>query len=54
MKARFNSLAPAILLNGRLTLRALLRVRLKPVGSLGIICALLLPEFDDTADDGPV
>lgn len=49
-----NSLAATVLLNRRLALGALLGVRIKPVGRLRVVRTLLLPSFDDLAQDGTV
>lgn len=49
-----NSLATAILFNSRLTLGALFRIRLKPIGRLGVIGTLFFPELDDPTKDGPM
>lgn len=46
-----DSLAPAVLLNSTLALRAFLSIGLDPVGSLTVVLAFLQPEFCDSTDD---
>merc|ERR1712093_872009 len=47
-------IAAAVLLDGRLALRALLRVGVDPVCGLRVVLALLDPQLDDVADQGLV
>jgi hypothetical protein len=47
-------IATAILLNRRVALGALFRIRHQPVGRLGIVGALLFPQLDILADQWSV
>lgn len=49
-----DALAPSILLNGTLAIRALLGVTLDPIGSFAVISTLLQPQFADSADERSV
>lgn len=43
-----------MLLDRALTLCALFRIRLQPIGRLGVVRTLLLPQLDDPAQYGPM